>query len=246
MSPDLHQLFDDAGRTPPRAPWDADDVVRRGHTRRRRRRATTVTASVAATALVVAAAAFLASPGTGRGAPPAASSEPPATAAASTPTPGPPAPSASATRAQVACRADDVDLSLGTLGNAAGTSYRAVVASPLDGRSCALDGYPAVTLADAAGTVVGSPATHSQVAAVHPVLVGPSRASFLLGLADTGNFAAAACSPVPVATLRVALPGEPTAIALPLPPGTLTCSRDVSALGEPLVAGPWVSGSTGH
>jgi hypothetical protein len=245
MSPDLHQLFDDAGRTPPRAHWAADDVVRRGDALRRRRGVVTVTASVAATALVVAAAALLASPATHRGQPPAASSERPT--ATGIPTVGSPTPSSSSTTPTVtACRASEITLALGTGGVAAGTSYRSVVASAGAGGSCSLDGYPTVTLANAAGRVVGPPAMRDQVATARRIVIGTGRASFLLGFTDTANFDPTACSPVPVTTLRVALSGDPTVISLDLPAGTLTCSRDVSALGAPLVAGPWVAGSTGQ
>lgn len=248
MSPDLQQLFDDAGRTPPRAHWAADDVVRRGDARRRRRRALTATASVAATALVVAGAALLLSPGTDEGGLPAASSLLPA--ASSTATVGSPAPSSTSatstpTPTRTACRASEVTLALGAGGAAAGTSYRSVVATVKDGRSCTLAGYPAVTVADAAGQVVGSPALHDPVAPSKSV-VGPGRASFLLGLADTANYDPVACAPVPVTTLRVALAGDPTVITLALPAGTLTCSHDVSALGSPITAGPWVPGTAGQ
>ena len=245
MSPDLHQLFDDAGRTPPRSHWAADDVVRRGDALRRRRGVVTVTASVAATALVVAAAAFLASPATHGEEPPAASSEPPT--ATGTPTVGSPTPSSSSTAPTVtACRASEITLALGAGGVAAGTSYLSVVASARPGGSCSLEGYPTVTVANAAGKVVGSPALRDQVATGHRLVIDTGRASFLLGFADTANFDPTACSPVPVTTLRIALSGDPTVISLGLPAGTLTCSRDVSALGAPLVVGPWVSGSTGQ
>ncbi|MBI1379224.1 MAG: DUF4232 domain-containing protein [Frankiales bacterium] len=245
MSPDLQQLFDDAGRTPPRTHWAADDVVRRGDTRRRRRRALTATASVAATALVVTGAALLLSPGTDEGGLPAASSLPPA--ASSTATVGSPEPTTTSatstpTPTRTACRASEVSLALGAGGAAAGTSYRSVVATVKDGGSCTLAGYPAVTVADAAGQVVGSPALHDPVAPSKSAVVGPGLASFLLGLADTANYDPAACAPVPVTTLRVALAGDPTVITLALPAGTLTCSHDVSALGAPITAGPWVAG----
>jgi len=54
MSPDLKDLFDDAGRTPPAGRgWDADDVVRRGARIRNRRRALAGAATLGVAAIVV-------------------------------------------------------------------------------------------------------------------------------------------------------------------------------------------------
>ena len=258
MSADLHELFEAAGRTPPRPSWHADDVVRRGTSLRRRRRAATATASGAAVALVLVGGAFLTSPARQAGEPSAVSSRPPtpgasvsstptvATPTAATPSPGTPSASSSTAPAPGACTASDVTLGLGRGGIAAGTSYRAVVASPRSGVVCSLDGYPIVTVADAGGTMVGIGALRDPVAATRSVILGQGHASFLVGFADTANFDPAACSPVPVTTLRVWISGTTTAVSLRLPPGTLTCSRDVSALGAVLTAGPWVTGATGQ
>ena len=253
MSPDLHELFDAAGRTPPRSPFDIDDVVRRGAARRRRRRAVTVTASGAAAALVLVGGALLTSPARQAGEPPAGSSRPPtpgpsvsSTPTVATPAPGTPSASASTAPAHRACTATDITLGLGSSGVAMGTWYRTVVASVRSGVSCSLEGYPTVTVANSGGTVVGTAAVHNQVTQAHRVILGPGHASFLVGFADTANFDPEACSPVPVTTLRVRLSGAPTAISLRLPSGTLTCSRDVSALGAVLTAGPWVTGATGQ
>lgn len=253
MSPDLHELFDAAGRTPPRSPFDTDDVVRRGAARRRRRRAVAATASGAAAALVLVGGALLTSPARQAGEPPAGSSRPPtpgpsvsSTPTVTTPTPGTPSASASTAPAHRACTATDITLGLGSSGVAMGTSYRAVVASPRSGVVCSLDGYPIVTVADAGGSMVGIGALRDPVATARLVILGPGHASFLVGFADTANFDPAACSPVPVTTLRVRLSGATTAISLRLPSGTLTCSRDVSALGSVLTAGPWVTGAAGQ
>ena len=245
MSPDLRELFDDAGRTPPTpVPWGADDVVHRGEAVRRRRRLVTVASTVGALAIVVAGVAALG--------PLAAHRGDPAVLGTSGPTPGTttPAPSASTTPGPsttptpvatvAACRGSDVQLGVGDGGVAAGTSYLTVIASS-SGRSCHLDGTPSVEALDSSGAPVAVAVTPSKDGgpAAGVVLVPTGHLSFVLAVANTSNYDRAACDPVAVPTLAVTLTAGTEPVHLALPTGVTTCRNDVSSFGLPLQVSGW-------
>jgi hypothetical protein len=256
MSPDLRELFDDAGRTPPTTgSWDPDTIVRRGATARRRRRAATVVSTVAALAVVVGGVALLGPLAPNRTEPgdgptvtptpaPSATSAPPTPSGSPSATPSGPTPTATVS----ACRGTDLVLALGQDGGvAAGTAYLPVVATT-SGGSCALGDAPQVQPLGASGAPVGSAAARQQDPghAGGIVLVPSGHASFLLAFADTTNFDPAACDPVAVAALSLTVTPGTDPVRLPLPPGYTTCRKDVSSLGLPLEVSRWQPTITGQ
>ena len=255
MSPDLRELFDDAGRTPPTTgPWDPDTIVRRGATARRRRRAATVVSTVAALAVVVGGVALLgplAPHGTEPGDGPTVTPTPAPSATPAPPTPSsspsatPSGPSPTATVS--ACRGTDLVLALGQGGGvAAGTAYLPVVATT-SGGSCALGDAPQVQPLAASGAPVGLAAARQQDAGLAGgiVLVPSGHASFLVAFADTANYDQVACDPVAVAALSVTITPGTDPVRLPLPSGYSTCRKDVSAFGMPLEVSRWNPTDTG-
>jgi hypothetical protein len=254
MSPDLREVFDDAGRTPPaNRTWDPDAIVRRGTTARRRRRAATVGSTVAALAVVVGGVAVLAplaphrpEPGDGRTVTPtpgpSTASAQPTPSSSPSPTPSGPTPSASVS----ACRGSDLALTLGQGGDAAGTAYLPVIATA-SGGSCALGDAPQVQPLGASGRPVGSAAVRQQDASRTGgiVLVPSGHASFLLAFANTANYDPAACDPVALTALSVTITPGTDPVRLPLPAGYTTCREDVSSLGDPAEVSRWQPTTTG-
>ncbi len=266
MSPDLKDLFDDAGGTPPRPPgWDADDVVRRGARIRTRRRVLAGAATLGVAAVVVGGSIALIGPGLGKGAsiaPGDSASGPSATPSAdvtpsdspSTSPSDPPTPTLSST--SHACAGDEVTLKLGQGDGAAGTTYYPVLVKSKPSQGCTIVGAPVVYAIHDLGktAVLIGPASNLVAADGGSVLVqGSAVASFLVGISASDNYDATVCLPVPARALRVTLPdsqyGEGPngpAIDVPLPDGTTVCSGNVSALGNQLTVGPIVTGAAGQ
>jgi len=259
MSPDLRELFDDAGRTPPRAPgWDADAVVRRGTTLRRRRRAVTVAGTGAALAVVVGGVALLGPLSPRATDPTGPTSRPTPTAATVTPSPSPsptgqstPPPTASPTPTPTSsrCGSADVSLALGQSGHAAGTTYLPVVATGT-GSPCGLGDAPVVRALDASGAPIGAPAVvqHTRAGGLAPIglVLQPSgHASVLVAFTSTANFDPAVCDPAPVAALAITVAPGTTPVRLALPAGYSTCRKDLGSLGQPLQVSEWQPTTTG-
>ncbi len=266
MSPDLSEIFDDAGRTPPHTRgYDADEVVRRGARIRTRRRILTGAATLGVAAVVVGGSIALIGPGLGKGAavtPGDTASGPSATPSVEpTPTDSPstspseqPIPTLSST--SHACTGDEVTLTLGDGGVAAGTSYYAVLVKAKPSHGCTVVGTPVVYAIHDVGktAVLVGPAAPLVAADGGSVLVqGSTVASFLVGISASDNYDPAVCLPVPAVALRATLPdgqyGEGPngpAIDVPLPDGTTVCSGNVSGLGDQLRVGPMVPGNSGQ
>ena len=266
MSPDLKDLFDDAGRTPPRTRgYDADDVVRRGARLRTRRRLLTGAATLGVAAVVVGGGIALIGPGLGKGAavtPGDTASGPSATPSVEpTPTDSPstspseqPTPTLSST--SHACAGDEVTLTLGDGGVAAGTSYYSVLVKAKPSHGCTIAGTPVVYAIHDVGktAVLIGPAAALVAADGGSVLVqGSAVASFLVGISSSDNYDPAVCLPTSVNALRVTLPDgqygdgpNGPAIDVPLPKTVTVCSGNVSQFGNQLTVGPIVTGSTGQ
>lgn len=260
MSPDLKDLFYDAGGTPPRPPgWDADDVVRRGARIRTRRRVLAGAATLGVAAVVVGGSIALVGqplnkstaiqPGDSPSAgptevSPSPSGEPTSDATtASAPTPSP---------TWTWCRADDVTLTLSDGGAAAGTAYSVIMIKARPGITCKVEGFAYAEVTRALGDPIGPAAQSGESSGYFPVL-GSTVASFLVGITNTDNYDADVCLPVQATSLNVALnmsslgtnPIEQR-ISVPLPDGVTVCSGNVSAFGNQLTVGPIVTGAAGQ
>ena len=152
MSPDLKDLFYDAGGTPPRPPgWDADDVVRRGARIRTRRRVLAGAATLGVAAVVVGGSiALSARPGTRARRSHPATARPPArrrsrpALPASRPRTRRPPPTPTPSPTWTWCRADDVTLTLSHGGAAAGTAYSVIMIKARPGITCNVEGFPSL------------------------------------------------------------------------------------------------------
>lgn len=255
MSPDLKDLFDDAGRTPAATRgWDADDVVRRGARTRNRRRMLTGAATLGVAAVVVGGSIALVSPGLrGTTVEPGGTTSPSPTSSPSsqvsgsapapertTPAPGP-----------GPCQIRNLTLTLGTGDGAAGTMYFPVVITA-DPSNCWLGGgvpdvfavpAPAGGLDDRAP--IGPAAPIPQTDPSGSVLMQQdSTASFLVGIADAANYDPAVCLPIEAEALRVGFGSQSLDVSLPA--GTMVCSGNVSAVGPQLTVGAIVPGNSGQ
>lgn len=109
---------------------------------------------------------------------PSVSSSPPASSGGAIPsaTSGPPEPAptgtASATAAGSRCTVTDLRMRLGTPDHGAGSVYYPLRFTNTSGRTCALDGYPGVSLIRGDGSVIGRPADrtppHGRLVAIAP------------------------------------------------------------------------------
>lgn len=271
MSPDLKDVFDDAGRTPPAGRgFDADEVVRRGARIRTRRRVLTGAATLGVAAIVVGGSVALIGPGLGTGtaiAPGDTPSSSPSTTPSVdvTPSDSPstspsdqPTPTLSST--SHSCTGDDVTLTLGDGGGAAGTWYYPVLVKAKPDRSCTIAGTPVVYALHDVGlgtgpayALIGPASDMSSTDGGGALVQGATVASFMVGISASQNYDAAVCLPVPTSALRVTLPDAPIhlgpygpAIEVPLPDGVTVCSGNVSGLGDQLRVGSVVPGPDGQ
>ncbi len=256
MSPDLRELFDNAGRTPPSPHgWDPDDVVARGRRARTRRQALAGAATLGAAAIVVGGAVVVAGlPGSPRVAPlgptsPSATGtptsspsglQPEPTGASSSPTgltsPSPTVPAS--------CTAADVSLTVQEPQGAAGTTYYPVLIKAVPGASCTISGVPSVAVVvdgDAVRAAVSGTPSESAVVA------GSSVASFAVGIAESGNYDPGVCRVEPAQRLDVVLPGDLTGATVPvdLPDGVTVCTGTSSTTAGQVQVLPVVKGPDG-
>lgn len=131
------------------------------------------------------------------------------------------------------CQPSEIDLSLGTVEGAAGSTYTPILFHNVGTRGCILEGFPDVSyVTGAAGTVVGESAVPSTQTPA-PVLIAPgSSASVVLQQARPENFPQANCVPQDVGGILVTLPGQSVPVFLDDP--TTACS--VGADGRPTVS----------
>ncbi len=141
------------------------------------------------------------------------------------------------------CQSSQLKIGLKLSGNAAGTTYYAIVFSRTGTTQCALRGYPGVSfVAPSSGRQVGSAATRNPRNPVRTISVGNGHAaSALLGIANHGNFDAAHCNARPVSGLRVYPPGGATAAYLPFRQLSQACSTTIKQLSITAV----VAGTSG-
>lgn len=106
------------------------------------------------------------------------------------------------------CGANDLSLSIGRTEGTAGTQYVHVVVTNKGNRSCALNGYPTVSLLDASGNRLGgSDAQQNNSVAATAIVLSPHTQAYVgLGLPDADNFDSGICSDTSH-TLRLYLPG---------------------------------------
>ncbi len=259
MSPDLKDVFDDAGRTPPHGRgYDADEVVRRGARIRTRRRVLTGAATLGVAAVVVGGSIALIGQPLNEGTAIQPGDGGSTSAAPTSPTDGP----SSATPTTDAsprpsstwqwCRVDDVTLTLSDSGAAAGTAYSVILIKAKPGITCKVEGFAYVEATRAVGDSIGPAAESGEASGDYPV-TGSTVASFLVGIANSANYDSAVCLPVSATALNVALnlaslgtnPIDQR-IAVPLPDGVTVCSGNVSQFGNQLTVTPIVTGPDGQ
>lgn len=130
-----------------------------------------------------------------------------------------PAPSATPTESAPAVkRCATADLALTTLpaGAAAGTHFLSLVLTNAGGAECTLTGFPGVSLIDAAGQQVGSPADRNGAIMPEVVTLQPGESAHAVaGFPNYQNFPAGKCSG-PSASVKVYPPDDLTALVAPL------------------------------
>jgi hypothetical protein len=110
------------------------------------------------------------------------------------------------------CTTADLSISLGQQGAAAGNRYLPVVFTNTSGKTCTVYGYPGVSLLDAAGKQIGTPATREAGSTPKLVTLEPGQsASAAVHTASSG--VAPNCGPTST-KIRVYVPDERTPVAL--------------------------------
>ncbi|MDQ1382525.1 MAG: hypothetical protein QOJ71_3244 [Actinomycetota bacterium] len=99
--------------------------------------------------------------------------------------------------------------------------------------SCTLQGWPQVDFVDAKGSAI-STAAHLGNEAPLATLGAGQRAWMTLGYRDTATAADCAVHPIAITAVRVYLPGQVTAIALPVKLRLCASSTVATAIGAPL------------
>jgi len=114
------------------------------------------------------------------------------------------------------CSSGDLSLSVGRTDGSAGTQYQHLVVTNKSNRTCALNGYPAVSLLDSSGNRLGDDAQQNNSFAATAIILPPHNQAYVaLGLPDATNFDYGVCSDTS-ATLRMYLPGTVTPSTTPL------------------------------
>lgn len=142
------------------------------------------------------------------------------------------------------CTADDLKVTLGKGGAAAGSYYAPLRFTNTSSSPCVIGGYPGVSyVAGQDAHQVGAPAERVgkqwQPVTLAPREVAHATVRFL----QVHNYEEAACQPTPVRALRVYVPGE-TAWTLVPHSGTGCASTDIP--GEQLTVKPVVPGPGGR
>jgi hypothetical protein len=161
--------------------------------------------------------------------PPATKPTTPTTATATTvPTTSAPATSTASGR----CHSNELTLSLGNPDIAAGNVYVPIVLRNSSARSCAVAGYPGVSLLDAAGAMIGTPATREPGFPAHAVRLAPGQAASTAIHTANQGIAPGGCWP-PSSRVRVFPPNELDALEVA---GAVTVCGDLFSI-RPLVSG---------
>lgn len=156
---------------------------------------------------------------------------PPATTSASpspSPSPGPGPSTAIPTQGAPSgvCASSQLTLAVGTTNGAAGSTYTTFFLTNSGQQACTLQGYPGVSVLDAAGSMVGQPADRSGPAG-QPIAVAPGiRAQF--GLA-AGRVPRPGCAaPQSSTQIQVYPPDQTVPIVIPF--ATMSCALQVTAI----------------
>jgi hypothetical protein len=140
---------------------------------------------------------------------------------------------------------DQVRVSFGPSGAAAGTSYEQIDFQNSGTRPCTLGGYPVLTFVDKLGLQIGSAAEPTNLTGepIATVTLGPGQyANTSVGTPNPGNWqttedpSSSTCHPLPAAGLRVQLPGEQNFVIVPFA-ATVCTTPDAAPLVTPVRAG---------
>ncbi|MFI5240134.1 MAG: DUF4232 domain-containing protein [Candidatus Saccharimonadia bacterium] len=109
------------------------------------------------------------------------------------------------------CVTTSLSASLAATSSAAGTTYKNLILTNVGKLSCTLVGYPGVSLVDASGNQLGSPATRSGSSGAAVTLAPNGEASAILSFPDPGVLPVGKCSAA-ATNLRVYPPNQTASI----------------------------------
>ena len=123
------------------------------------------------------------------------------------------------------------------MGAAAGSTYYTITLRNDGGVSCTLQGYPGVSLVGGAeGTQIGRAADRNTAASAHLVsLARGASTSFVLQIAEAGNYSSSECHPTPARGMRIYPPADTQALFLAR--SGITACAGTTAVHQ-LVVGP--------
>ncbi len=140
------------------------------------------------------------------------------------------------TTASDRCHTNELSATLGPPDPGAGNVYYALVFENTGTRTCAMAGYPGVSLLDPAGAQIGAPATREAGLPTAEIKLAPgAHASTALHTLN-GGVAAGGCLP-PSAKVRIFPPNELDAIEI---------AGKVTVCGNTFSVSPVVAGTTGR
>jgi len=133
-----------------------------------------------------------------------------------------------------------VTLDIRSAGVAAGSSYVPLDFTNVSAFPCRLAGFPTVTLTSRSGKQLGAGGQADRGLAAESLMLGAGQTAHVwLHLLDVMNLPPASCRPVAAAGLRVALPGQASAIFISH--AVTTCGRPVHGT-EILIVDPFRPG----
>lgn len=137
------------------------------------------------------------------------------------------------------CTTGDLDVTADQYQGAAGSILLDVEFTNTSDGSCALAGFPGVTLVDEAGEPVGAPAEREENVPSSVVeLAAGSTATSALSIGRAENYDETACGPTPAGGLQVIVPEEEQTTVLDVPDLTACTADDVTLLSvQPLTDG---------
>jgi hypothetical protein len=112
------------------------------------------------------------------------------------------------------CQSNQLSLSLGPPGGAAGSTYTPIVFTNTGSTTCELRGYPGVSFVNTSGARVGSPSKQDAGRIKTVKLASGHGANALLREPETGNYPPSACQAATSNRLQVYPPGETTPLFL--------------------------------
>lgn len=152
--------------------------------------------------------------------------------------PSTPSPAAAASP----CRTDQLQVTLGPGGGAAGTFFQRILFQNRAQTPCTLTGYPRVSFLDRARHQVGATATQGAGWPIGPVTLTPQGfANAAVGVTDPANYqtstspSSSTCRPALTAYVRIYPPGQRSALAIPYK--TQVCTAKTTPVVTPTGAG---------